>query len=103
MNNIKTFNLKSGKTIKYKDICSCHLMFTIDNMQASDSYFGEGYDDSPESAPDYGCGNRKWKVHDDYEKIQATLKKYNISKEDFNEICEFLIIKLSVGCCSYCA
>ena len=98
-----TFN--SGTTMKYYGRHGCNISdLYINGIKTYDCCFGEGYDDSPATAPDYGCGNRKWRAYTfEYAKEIGTVDKLSITEDDFNKICDFLTEILSIGSCGYCA
>lgn len=73
--------------------------FQIHGMDANVEDFGSDWDDDPENAPDYGCGNRVWERNP---ATTAMLNKYNITLEEYNEICDKLEADLSFGCCGLC-
>ena len=74
-------------------------VFTINGEKAQESDFGEGRDDSPESAEDYACGD-----HQFHPKLptQEVLDKYKINLSEYAEICGKLESALSVGSCGWC-
>jgi len=73
--------------------------FTINDITASSGDFGDKYDYSPEEADDYGCGNMQFTRK---EPSSAILTKYNVTKEEYNEIAEKLEEGLSFGNCGWC-
>ena len=82
----------------YGALCATSI-FKINEIDADSCDFGSGYDESPEPAEDYACGNRV------FEKIVATnevLEKYKITEADYEKIADELVEKLSFGCCGWC-
>lgn len=79
--------------------CLCELsVFRINGITADYTDFGDKYDCEPESAEPYGCGNMRFFPK---EYSASVLKKYNITKEEYNEVCNRLDC-LSFGCCGWC-
>ena len=76
----------------------CQLQtFTINGVQADQSQFGNF---CSESDGDYGCNN----AH--FEPTPATtdvLVEYNITEEQYREICERLVDALNIGGCGWCS
>lgn len=89
------------------DYLPCHLAkFVINGIEADADDFGETKDLSRGNSPDYGCGNMRF-VANDFDSIprckrDEILCKYNISKCDYEGICELLERKLDVGHCEAC-
>ena len=77
----------------------CTEKFEINGIEAEYEDFGEKRDNDAENAPEYGCGDMQFFPQNSTEKI---LKKYDISEEEYQEICEKLEKGLSFGNCSYC-
>lgn len=73
--------------------------FIINGINADTNDFGEQYDASPDEAEPYGCGNMTF-----YPRRAAPeiLNKYNITLEEYNEICGKLEDGLSFGSCGWC-
>ena len=83
------------------DCLPCSLkVFTINGQDASVSDFGETVDDDRANAPEYGCGNRCF--HADLKLAPKTMKTYNLTLEQFIEVCEKLEDVLHVGGCGWC-
>lgn len=61
--------------------------------------FGEKYDTSPETAEEYCCGDMQFIPFEEVK--QETLKKYNITEEEYRKIQEKLDC-LSFGNCGWC-
>lgn len=74
--------------------------FIINDIDADEEDFGKKYDDSPETAPEYGCGNMRFHPYEPREEI---LKKYNITLNEYEQICDKLEDGLSFGRCGWCA
>ena len=84
-------------------IPSCELeIFKINDINANADDFGYSKDLSPETAPEYGCGNRQFILYDDYEKSLQIQHKYNITYNEYEYIRNELVDKLSIGCCDFC-
>ena len=82
----------------YSALCATET-FKINNIDADNDDFGNSYDASPETAEDYGCGNRVFKSK---LATQEVLDRYKISVDEYNEVCEQLQDKLSFGNCGWC-
>lgn len=79
----------------------CELeVFTINGIKADKDDFGEGYDHEWENDEPYGCGYHRFDAKREYE--QSILDKYNITPEEYLEICDLLEDKLYVGSCGWC-
>ena len=77
----------------------CELAtFRINGIDAEYTDFGDKYDCEPENAEPYGCGNMMFFPK---EPNASVLKKYNITKDEYDEICNKLDC-LSFGCCGWC-
>lgn len=77
----------------------CDLeQFEINGMRADYEDFGDKYDCHPDIAEPYGCGDMRF-----IPKLPTIeiLNKYNITTDEYNEICEKLNC-LSFGCCGWC-
>ena len=79
-------------------LCST-MIFAINDITASISDFGEKYDHSPETADDYGCGDRKFTR---FEPKPIVLAKYGITVPQYELIAGQLEIGLSFGKCNLC-
>jgi len=75
-------------------------VFVINGKEADTNDFGFDYDDDPENAPSYGCGDQMFKGKEAGEDILA---KYKITKEEYAKIVSELEYKLSFGYCSLCS
>ena len=74
--------------------------FLINEMEADKDDFGNMSDESPEDAPQYGCGNKMFMAK---MPTQEVLDKYRISLNEYSEVCDKLSDELHVGRCSWCA
>lgn len=80
--------------------CLCELsLFKINGVEASYEDFGYKHDCEPENAEPYGCGNMRFFPK---ECDTSVLKKYNITKEEYIEVCDKLEGVLSFGYCGWC-
>lgn len=73
--------------------------FRINGGPADHRDFGDSYDRSPETAEEYGCGDRR------FERQPSTptlLAQYNITEAEYSEICDRLEAGLSFGRCGWC-
>ena len=78
----------------------CELQdFTINGIQADKNDFGFTQDSDRENAPEYGCG---WMEFTSIMPTNEVLEKYNITLDEYNQICEQLESKLCVGTCGWC-
>ena len=79
----------------------CSLkVFTINGQDANVSDFVDTIDDDSANAPQWGCGNRCF--HANLKLALKTMKTYNLTLEQFIEICEKLEDVLHVGSCGWC-
>ena len=78
----------------------CYVpLFIINGIEADYDDFGEKYDRSPETAPDYGCGDMQ------FTRIPAkpeVLTKYAITELEYEFIAGKLEVGLSFGRCGWC-
>lgn len=79
--------------------CACKV-FTINGKRADISDFGHMRDTNFSKAEPYGCGCMRFIA--DSHKIDEAVKTYNITTDEFNEICNILEAKLFVGKCNWC-
>jgi hypothetical protein len=84
----------------YDHLCATKV-FNINGVNAYSDDFGRQMDmgsclDNPE---DFGCGEMQFIKKDS---TPAILKHYNITEEEYSEICEKLEDMLSFGNCSEC-
>lgn len=78
----------------------CELeIFTINGKKANSMDFGDTYDHDTENAEPYSCGDTYF---DSKPPTKEVLDKYNITKEEYYNICNKLEDKLHVGCCGWC-
>ena len=73
--------------------------FRINGIKADIYDFGYTYDADSDNAPDYGCGNR---IFERYPPTKDTLEKYNITRDEYETICDELTTALSFGRCGLC-
>ena len=78
--------------------CDCDR-FVINGKQGQVEDFGAKYDRSPDKVEYCGCGNMQFTRNDPTAEV---LKKYNITKADYNTICDKLEEGLSFGWCRLC-
>ena len=74
--------------------------FLINGKEAEQDDFGHGKDLNPECASPFCCAC--WMYKSDKRKARTAMKKYNITKEEFLDICNILEKTLDVGECGYC-
>lgn len=78
----------------------CNLqVFIINGKEANQNDFGEAYDHDEENAESYGCGNTYFEPKSPTKEV---LDKYNITEEEYYNICNELEDKLHVGGCGWC-
>ena len=78
--------------------CSLEV-FTINGKGADQYDFGDIYDHDIESAEPYACAD----MHFDQKlPTKKVLDKYNLTKEEYYNICNELKCKLCVGRCGWC-
>ena len=82
----------------FSSLC-CTDTFKVNNIVADRDDFGISYDASPDTAEEYGCGNR---VFEGIEASPDILAKYSITKEEYLEIVCKLAGGLSFGSCGWC-
>jgi len=79
----------------------CHMkLFRINEKSADENDFGSRSDKDVENAGDYCCGNMTFERNPSNKEI---LNKYNITEEEYQEICGKLEKELSFGDCGRCA
>lgn len=78
--------------------CSLEV-FTINGKGADPDDFGDMYDHDTESSEPYACTDMHFDPKSPTKKV---LDKYNITKEEYYNICNELECKLHVGCCGWC-
>ncbi len=74
--------------------------FTINGIHADLNEFGSMNDEGSEYAGNYACRDMRFTKYD--EPLEGLLKKYNITREEYDEICEELDRELCVGSCGWC-
>jgi hypothetical protein len=82
----------------FSALCSTKR-FTINGISADSSDFGSQTDEDPENAEDYGCGDMRFRST---VASNAVLEKYNITADEYKEVCEKLEEGLSFGSCGWC-
>ncbi len=82
----------------YSCLCATEV-FNVNGIKADTDDFGSSYDESPEDAEDYGCGNRVFEAKHPDDDI---LKKYGINNDEYSEIAVRLTDSLSFGSCGWC-
>lgn len=73
--------------------------FSINGIPADSGDFGEHYDNAPDEAEPYGCGDMRFFPKPATDEV---LKKYGISANEYTEIAEKLESGLSFGGCGWC-
>lgn len=81
----------------YDSYCGLSL-FEINDIEANYNDFGDKVDKEADCAEDYCCGNMMFEPKPVSKEV---LEKYNITPEEYNQICEKLDC-LSFGCCGLC-
>lgn len=78
----------------------CRLeVFTINGNSADQDDFGDTFDNHYEDADPYACANMQFISKPSTKEV---LDKYNITEEDYYNICNELECKLCVGSCGWC-
>ena len=78
----------------------CHLeVFTINGKDADKDDFGDIFDHNEEIREPYGCGDMQF---DAKPPTKEVLDKYNITEEEYYNICSELRCELCVGSCGWC-
>ena len=83
--------------LPYSALCEM-AEFKINGIDADHADFGEKFDRNAEGADDYCCGDMQ------FTRIPSTvavLKKYKITRQEYDEIAERLESELSFGCCVF--
>lgn len=79
----------------------CSLQeFIINGQEADADDFGHSEDVDKENAEPYGCGCRKFIIDDS--NAEECMKKYNLTYEEYQQVCEQLEETLYVGQCGWC-
>ena len=85
------------------DALPCELeIFTINGKKANSNNFGSTVDhkeDCDDEIVAYGCYNRYFESKSPTEEV---LHKYNITEEEYYDICNELENKLHEGSCGWC-
>lgn len=82
------------------DSLPCSLKtFTIRGVNADVYDFGDGSDESPDTADPYGCGDRRFRGKTPTEEV---LHKYDITLDEYANIVALLESALYVGLCGWC-
>lgn len=98
----KTINGGVGMEVVIKPIHSlpCRLeVFTINGKDANQDDFGDMSDHHAESAEPYACADMHF---DRKPSTKEVLDKYNITEEEYYNICNELEDKLCIGGCGWC-
>lgn len=82
----------------YSALCSL-ATFIINDIEAEEEEFVDKYDHSPDEAEEYGCGSMEADIIAPTEEV---LKKYNISREEHEEIAGKVAELVSFGACGRC-
>lgn len=77
----------------------CLEVFTINGKSADQDDFGDTFDHHCEDAKPYACADMHF---DTKPPTKEVLDKYNITEEQYNNICNELEDKLYVGSCVWC-
>ena len=79
-------------------LCYCSK-FIINDIFASEDDFGDKYDNDPNNAEPYGCGDMRF-----FPKLptQEALDKYKITVDEYQTIVKELESGLSFGKCGWC-
>lgn len=96
---------KSNKIIEVEPYYAfpCKLQtFSIDGKDANQYDFGRNRDHDLWNAEPYGCACNKFERIDNPSEISETMKRYSLTREEFDEICSILENVLYVGCCGWC-
>ena len=89
--------LMSART--YDCMCGCHD-FIVKGKEADLDDFGSMMDFSPEEAPEYGCGDKGFEYHPASPEV---LEKYEITEDEYYDICVCLEENLHMGSCGLCS
>lgn len=74
-------------------------VFIINGMNAEQNDFGDTYDHDAESAEPYACADMRF---DRKPPTKEVLDRYNITEEEYYNICNELEYELHVGGCGWC-
>lgn len=86
--------------LSFASCMCCAQEFEINGVKADSSDFGEQYDNDPENAEEYGCGDMTFFAKQAESEV---LKKYKISLEEYEEVAVKLTSGLSFGSCGLCS
>ena len=101
---LRTYNI-GNKVVEVEPYYSfpCGLMiFTINGIDACKSEFGTTYDSQAWNAPDYGCGCSIFERDTNEKNRKMIMKKYSLTPQEFDGICDVLEEILYVGRCGWC-
>lgn len=76
-------------------------VFTINGIRADYYDFGTCRDRKPKQAEDHCCCDCKFKR--DKRKTKTAMRKYNLTYDEYCEVCDVLEAVLDVGECGYCS
>lgn len=82
----------------YGSLCAMDE-FSINGIDADAEDFGSQEDHSPETAGDYGCGDMRFTGCDP---TPSVLRKYKITKDEYDIVRRKLESDLSFGSCGWC-
>ena len=87
--------------LKVYDCLCVPDVFRINDKEAYSEDFGIQQDLNPElDDSGYGCGNMQFSSYEACsEKGMAAIKKYNLTVDEYHEVCSMLENKLSFGYC----
>lgn len=77
----------------------CTGTFFINGVRADSMDFGDSSDDAPDTAEEYGCGDRRFHPRGSTPEV---LHKYKISVPEYNIVAGQLAAGLSFGSCGWC-
>ena len=79
--------------------CFCCVSGMVNDIEIESEDFGNKYDHDQKNAPEWGCGNMQF---DPIPSTPEVLKKYSITEQEYDEICQELADGLSFGNCGWC-
>lgn len=85
----------------YECLCS-PSKFIVKGKDAEYYDFGTKEDIDAANAEPYGCGNMQFIRYGDEPARDKCLKKYKLTRGEFEKICDALEDKLSFGSCGWC-
>ena len=74
-------------------------VFTINGKNAEQNDFGDMYDHHAQDAEPYACADMHF---DPKPPTEEVLNRYNITEEEYYNICNELECELCVGSCGWC-